>query len=77
MPDKKSKGRDFPLAPTSMPKAIDNTYVQKRMDKVKSVQKISAEEKLRLAKKLYQDNPSKVFRDALDTAKNRLSRIKD
>ena len=39
MPDKKStpqKGRDIPLAPTSMPQAIDNTYVNKpfvrRMD---------------------------------------------
>lgn len=30
MPDKKQKGRDYPLAPTSIPKAIDNTYVQKR-----------------------------------------------
>jgi hypothetical protein len=29
MPDKKT-GRDIPLAPTSMPQAIDNTYVQKR-----------------------------------------------
>ena len=30
MPEKKSKGRDFPLAPTSAPQAIDNTSVQKR-----------------------------------------------
>lgn len=29
MPEKKPKGRDFPLAPTSMPQAIDNTSVQK------------------------------------------------
>ena len=29
MPEKKSKGRDFPLAPTSNPQAIDNTYVNK------------------------------------------------
>lgn len=29
MPDKKT-GRDFPLAPTSIPKAIDNTYVSRR-----------------------------------------------
>ena len=26
---KKPKGRDFPLAPTSNPKAVDNTYVNK------------------------------------------------
>lgn len=30
MPDKKT-GRDFPLAPTSMPQAIDNTYVKKTL----------------------------------------------
>jgi hypothetical protein len=29
MPEKKPKGRDFPLAPTSIPKAVDNTYVDK------------------------------------------------
>lgn len=27
MPEKKQKGRDFPLAPTSMPQAVDNTRV--------------------------------------------------
>jgi len=29
MPEKKKTGRDFPLAPTSMPQAVDNTYVKK------------------------------------------------
>jgi hypothetical protein len=29
MPEKKKIGRDFPLAPTSNPQAIDNTYVNK------------------------------------------------
>lgn len=36
MPDKKT-GRDFPLAPTSMPQAIDNTYVKKKMQKGKKL----------------------------------------
>ena len=27
MPEKKKTGRDFPLAPTSMPQAVDNTRV--------------------------------------------------
>jgi len=31
MPEKKKTGRDFPLAPTSMPQAIDNTSVKKRI----------------------------------------------
>lgn len=30
MPEKKSKGRDYPLAPTSIPKAVDNTGVYRR-----------------------------------------------
>ena len=30
MAEKKKTGRDFPLAPTSMPQAVDNTRVQKR-----------------------------------------------
>lgn len=30
MPEKKPKGRDFPLSPTSMPQAVDNTRVSKR-----------------------------------------------
>lgn len=30
MPEKKKIGRDFPLSPTSAPKAVDNTRVQKR-----------------------------------------------
>jgi len=29
MPEKKSKGRDFSLAPTFIPQAVDNTYVNK------------------------------------------------
>jgi hypothetical protein len=31
MPEKKKTGRDFPLAPTSIPQAVDNTSVKKRM----------------------------------------------
>ena len=30
MPEKKKTGRDFPLAPTSMPQTVDNTRVSKR-----------------------------------------------
>ena len=76
MAEKKKTGRDFPLAPTSMPQAVDNTRVQKRMG-VKSAEKISAEKKLKIAKDLYKDNPTKVFSTAVDTMKNRLSRIKE
>ena len=76
MPEKKSIGRDFPLAPTSIPKAVDNTYVAKPMN-IKSLDKINAEKKVKIAKELYQSNPTKVFRDAVDTMKNRLSKIKD
>jgi hypothetical protein len=68
--------RDFPLAPTSQPQAIDNTYVKKPMN-IKSLGKIDAEKKVKIASKLYKDNPSKVFSDAVDTAKNKLSRIKN
>jgi hypothetical protein len=52
----------------------DNTRVKKNM--VKSSSQLSeAQEKLKIAKKLYKDNPSKVFSDAVDSAKVRLSRV--
>jgi len=49
MPDKKT-GRDFPLAPTSNPQSIDNTFVKKR--NYASEAAMSHEKKSRAALKL-------------------------
>jgi hypothetical protein len=53
----------------------DNTRVKKPIVRP-SLQRVEAQEKLKIAKKLYKDNPSssKVFSDAVDSAKARLSR---
>lgn len=71
---KKQQNRDFPLAPTSLPKAVDNTYVKKPMG-VKSIERMSAEKKIKIANDLYKSNPTKLFKDAVDTMKNRLGRL--
>ena len=54
---------------------VDNTRVKKPIVRPSS-QRVEAQEKLKIAKKLYKDNPSssKVFSDAVDSAKSRLSR---
>ena len=39
------------------------------------VLKAKAEEKLKMAKQLYKDNPGKVFKTAVDSAQARLSRV--
>ena len=52
---------------------VDNTVVKKPAGK--SLQRSEAEEKLKIAKKLYKDNPGKVFKTAVDSAEARLSRV--
>lgn len=52
----------------------DNTLVRKPAIKP-SKEMSDAKEKVKIAKQLYKDNPSKVFRDAVDSAEARLSRV--
>jgi hypothetical protein len=70
--------RDYPLAPTLMPQAIsDNTRVKKPY--IKTPAKRNAEEKVKIAKDFYESDPVKYKyrKDIVDTAKARLSRIKE
>jgi hypothetical protein len=53
--------------------ASDNTMVKKPI--IRNLKKEEALEKLKIAKDLYKDNPSKVYKDAVDSAKARLSRV--
>ena len=69
----KTPTRKIKRAQTGIKAAVDNTRVQKPIVKP-SVERTSAQEKLKIAKKLYRDNPSKVFKDAVDSAQARLSR---
>lgn len=57
MPEKKKIGRDFPLAPTSAPQAIDNTYVQKRnyAQEAAAPHEKYSKAALNIANKVYKD----------------------
>lgn len=55
--------------------ADDKTMTKADALKVKAANKISpAQEKLKIAKSLYQDNPTKVFSDAVDRAKEQVKK---
>ena len=69
----KTPARKIKRAQTGIEAAADNTRVRKPIVKP-SVERTSAQEKLNIAKQLYRDNPSKVFKNAVDSAQARLSR---
>lgn len=73
---KKSKGRDYPLSPTPEPMRTDNTSVSKAKPVIKTMTNASLEEKLKIAKQLYKDNPTEVFSDAVERAKDKVNKSK-
>ena len=72
----KKIGRDYPLSPTPEPMPTDNTSVSKVIPSFKNLQDVSLVEKVKIAKQLYKDNPSKVFKDAVDKAEKNLTNKK-
>ena len=76
---KAQSGRKFSDIYTG-PAKTNPGVLKAKADKAKadsniSVYKKNAEEKLKMAKQLYKDNPGKVFKTAVDSAQARLSRV--